>query len=421
MTELKSVEAPAPKPAATKERSFRELSASERFDWLAQVGLSRSGRAALEENLRAGTGHVIDLENHVTYLMMSCGVLPRITVNGVPRVIPMMTEEPSVIAGVSGGATRAEKYGGFKSTATRLTTSGQVQIIGVAEDQAELLVGKIREETPELMKIANSVRQHTKVLAILPKIIQTRTGTQIIVDYEADCGDAMGAAAVSYMGEVMRPKLQEITGCIASVAILSNLPLGRVVVCEATFDKESLASWMPVDGKKVPMSGEEVAGRIVHLSAWAEADPFRAVTHNKGIMNGVDAVAAALLQDTRAIEAGAHAYAAYRGRGRGSGYAPLSTFRLNGNGDLVGRLEMPIAVGMVGGAIETNPVVKAFIEILGCKNAMELAEICAAVGLAQNLSALRMLASFGITGGQANFGVDMKKRAAEMLRSKNDA
>jgi hydroxymethylglutaryl-CoA reductase len=403
-----------------RERRFRELSTSERFDWLEKRGLSKEGRAALEEKLKAGTGHGVDLENHATYLMMSCGILPQITVNGVPRAIPMMTEEPSVIAGVSGGAKIAEKHGGFKSTTSRLTTAGQVQIIDVPQDQAELLVGRIREAIPALMSIANSVREHTKVLAIMPKVIETRTGTQIIVDYEADCGEAMGAAAVSFIGEVMRPKLKEITGCDASVAILSNLPLGRVVVCEATLDTEALASWRPVNGEKVPMSGEEVAKRIVHLSAWSEADLFRAVTHNKGIMNGVDAVAAALLQDTRAIEAGVHAYAAYQGRKTGSGYAPLSTFRLNETGDLVGRLEMPIAVGLIGGAVETNRAVKAFIEILGVKSARELAEVCAAVGLAQNISALRMLASFGITSGQASFGVDMKKRAA-LLRPKTDA
>jgi hydroxymethylglutaryl-CoA reductase len=213
------------------------------------------------------------------------------------------------------------------------------------------------------------------------KVISSIKGPMVIAELIVNTGDAMGGNAVNTMAEAVAPIVERVTGGKVYLRIISNLADRRLIRVSATFDKEAIGGEAAVDG-------------IVYAYAFAEADPYRCSTHNKGIMNGVIAVAIACGQDIRALEAGAHSYATKHG-----GYKPLSTWEKNQEGDLVGTLEMPMAVGLVGGAAKTHPAAKAAIKIIGVKTAIELAEVMGAVGLAQNFAALRALASEGIQKG----------------------
>jgi hydroxymethylglutaryl-CoA reductase len=213
------------------------------------------------------------------------------------------------------------------------------------------------------------------------KVIESLKGPMVIVELFVNCGDAMGANAVNTMAEAVAPLVEDISGGRVYLRIISNLADRRLVRATAVFEKEALG-------------GEGVVEGIVFAYAFAEADPYRCATHNKGIMNGVIAVALACGQDTRALEAGAHSYAS-----RSGAYKPLTTWKKNKDGDLVGTLEMPMAVGLVGGAAKVHPAARANVKILGVKTAIELAEVMGAVGLAQNFAALRALASEGIQKG----------------------
>jgi hydroxymethylglutaryl-CoA reductase len=213
------------------------------------------------------------------------------------------------------------------------------------------------------------------------KVLSSLKGPMVIAELIVNTGDAMGANAVNTMAEAVAPMVEEITGGRVFLRIISNLADRRLVRVTAVFDKEAVG-------------GEDVVDGIVYAYAFADADPYRCATHNKGIMNGVIAVGIACGQDIRALEAGAHSYAARSGK-----YKPLTTWEKNKEGDLVGKLEMPMAVGLVGGAAKTHPTARANIKILGVKTAIELAEVMGAVGLAQNFAALRALASEGIQRG----------------------
>jgi len=213
------------------------------------------------------------------------------------------------------------------------------------------------------------------------KILSTVKGPMVVPELIVNTGDAMGGNAVNTMAEAVAPMVEKITGGRVVLRIISNLADRRLVNATAVFDKEIVG-------------GEDAVDGIVLAYAFADADPYRCATHNKGIMNGVIAVGIACGQDIRALEAGAHSYASRSGR-----YKPLTTWEKDANGDLVGRLEMPMAVGLVGGAAKTNPAARAAIKILGVKTATELAEVMAAVGLAQNFAALRALATEGIQRG----------------------
>ena len=228
---------------------------------------------------------------------------------------------------------------------------------------------------PTLVKLGGGARD------VEVRILRTLKGTVVVVHLLVDCLDAMGANVVNTMCEAVSPYIEKITGCRSLLRIVSNLADRRLVRAEAVVDKDVLG-------------GEEVVDGIVYAWAFAAADPYRAATHNKGIMNGVIAVALATAQDHRAIEAGAHAYASRSGR-----YMPLSTWWKDEDGNLVGRLEMPMPVGTVGGATRTHPVARVALKILGVRSARELAEVMGAVGLAQNLAALRALATEGIQRG----------------------
>jgi len=261
---------------------------------------------------------------------------------------------------------------------------GQIQVVGVRDPyhaRMEVMAHKdeiaerANEKDPILVKLGGGVKD------VGAKVINTPRGQMLIVELYVDCKDAMGANAVNTMAEAVAPLVERVTGGRVLLRIISNLAVKRLARAWVTVDKEAVG-------------GEEVVDAIVDAWAFAAGDPFRAATHNKGIMNGVIAVALATAQDHRALEAGAHAYAALGGH-----YKPLSTWEKNEDGDLVGALEMPMAVGVVGGATRAHPVARVALKILGVKTARELAEVMVAVGLAQNLAALRALATEGIQRG----------------------
>ena len=324
------------------------------------------------------------VENLVGVMPVPLGVAMNFLVNGKDLVVPMAIEEPSVIAAASNAAKMSRLKGGFNATSTDPVMIGQVQIVGVQDAHRarfELLAHKAEilkhanEQDPVLVSLGGGARD------LEVRIIDTFLGNMVIAELFVDCRDAMGANAVNTMVEAVAPMVEQISGGRVYLRIISNLAVKRLARAKATFTKEALG-------------GEDVVDGIVRAYAFAVADPYRCATHNKGIMNGVSAVVLATGNDTRAIEAGAHAYAARLGH-----YTSLSTWEKDANGDLVGTLEMPMAVGIVGGATASNPVAKLGVKILGVRTARELAEVIVSVGLAQNLAALRALAAEGIQRG----------------------
>ncbi len=324
------------------------------------------------------------VENLVGVFPVPLGVAVNFLINGHDVVVPMAIEEPSVIAAASHAAKMARPTGGFHATTTDPVMIGQVQIVGVSDVNRARFEILARKE--EIVKLANdqdpvliSMGGGARDLEV--RIIETFQGKMVIAELLVDCRDAMGANAVNTMVEAAAPLMEKISGGRVYLRIISNLAVKRLARVIAVFPKEALG-------------GEDVVDGIVNAYAFAAADPFRCATHNKGIMNGVSAVVLATGNDTRAIEAGAHAYAARSGH-----YTSLTTWEKNVQGNLVGTLEMPMAVGIVGGATASNPVAKLAVKILGVKTARALAEIIVSVGLAQNLAALRALAAEGIQRG----------------------
>ena len=327
------------------------------------------------------------VENLVGVMPVPLGVAMNFLINGKDMVVPMAIEEPSVIAAASNAAKMSRLKGGFDATSTDPVMIGQIQIVGVQDAHRarfEILAHKAEilkhanEQDPVLVSLGGGARD------LEVRIIDTFLGKMVIAELLVDCRDAMGANAVNTMVEAVAPMVEQISGGRVYLRIISNLAVKRLARAKATFTKEALG-------------GEDVVDGIVKAYAFAVADPYRCATHNKGIMNGVSAVVLATGNDTRAIEAGAHAYAARLGH-----YTSLSTWEKDANGDLVGTLEMPMAVGIVGGATASNPVAKLGVKILGVRTARELAEVIVSVGLAQNLAALRALAAEGIQRGHMN-------------------
>ncbi|HDJ05159.1 MAG TPA: hydroxymethylglutaryl-CoA reductase, degradative, partial [Candidatus Bathyarchaeota archaeon] len=293
-------------------------------------------------------------------------------------------EEPSVVAAASYGAKMAREGGGIFTSSTEPIMIGQIQSVGIKDPYRAKM--SILEAKDEILKKANeqdpilvSLGGGAKDLRV--KVIDTMVGPMVITELLVDCRDAMGANAVNTMAEAVAPLIERITKGRVYLRIISNLATMRLARAWAVIPKEAVG-------------GEDVVDGIVNAYAFAAADPYRAATHNKGILNGVIAVVIATGNDHRAVEAGAHAYAAISGR-----YLPLSVWEKNEDGDLVGSLEMPIPVGIVGGATKVHPIAKIALKILGVKSARELSEIMAAVGLVQNLAALRALAHEGIQRG----------------------
>ena len=365
---------------------FYKLSMKERIALVKRL----AGLTDEESNAIAETGglpaEVADrmIENVIGGITMPMGVAVNFKVNGRDHLVPMALEEPSVVAAASNAAKMARVKGGFKVTNTGPLMIGQIQVVKVPNpekakraliERTDEILRKANDQDPLLVSLGGGARE------LDVKVLSTLKGPMVVAELVVNTGDAMGANAVNTMAEAVAPMVEEITGGKVLLRIISNLADRRLVRASATFDKDAIGGAEAVDG-------------IVDAYAFADADPYRCATHNKGIMNGVVAVGIACGQDIRALEAGAHSYASRTGR-----YKPLTTWAEDQNGDLVGTLEMPMAVGLVGGASKTHPAAKTAIKILGVTKAVELADIMAAVGLAQNFAALRALATEGIQRG----------------------
>jgi len=330
------------------------------------------------------------VENVVGLFSLPLGLALNFVVNGREVIVPMAIEEPSVIAGASFMAKLARAGGGFSASADPPLMIAQIQLLDLPDLQAARTA--ILQARPRLLEAANQVDPVLRKLGggardLQVRILeQTPAGPMLVVHLLMDTRDAMGANAVNTAAERLAPLLAEITGGRPLLRILSNLADRRLARARCAIPSAALATG--------DLSGAAVRDRIIEAWAFAAADPYRAATHNKGIMNGVDAVLIATGNDWRAVEAGAHAYAA-----RGGRYTSLSTWSVGPQGELVGELEMPLAVGTVGGATRVHPTAQVCLAIMGVQSARELAEIIVAVGLAQNLAALRALSTEGIQRG----------------------
>ena len=330
------------------------------------------------------------IENVIGTFELPLGVATNFTVNGRDYLVPMAVEEPSVVAAASYMARIVRGCGGFTASATRPVMRAQIQVLNigdVARAKADIL-----GHSDDLIARANSrdrllVELGGGCIGIeLHEFPESPVGAMVVVHLLVDVRDAMGANTVNTMAEYLAPEIERITGGQVRLRILSNLADKRLV--RASVDVPSKA--LDTDS----LDGAEVAQGIVEACALALIDPYRAATHNKGIMNGIDPVVVATGNDWRAIEAGAHAYAARNGR-----YEALTRWRITDQGALAGEIELPMALGLVGGATRTHPAAQAALELLNVGSATELGEVVAAVGLAQNMAALRALATDGIQKG----------------------
>ncbi len=335
------------------------------------------------------------VENAIGTYALPVGVALNLRINGRDVLVPMAIEEPSVVAGASFMAKLARAGGGFTATTDEPLMIGQMQILGLSDlaagrlallEHKEALLAEADAIDPVLKKFGGGARD-LEVRAIEDSPV----GPFLVAHLIYDVRDAMGANAVNTACERLAPRLEAITGGRVHLRILSNLADRRLARVRCTVPTKELAFGDPNDRV---YSGEQVRDGIIAAYAFAAADPYRAATHNKGIMNGVDAVVIATGNDWRAIEAGAHAYAARSGRD-----TSLSTWGKDAEGNLVGTLEMPMAVGIIGGATKVHPGAQAALKLMGVTTAAELAEIIVSVGLAQNMAALRALATEGIQRG----------------------
>jgi hydroxymethylglutaryl-CoA reductase len=349
------------------------------------------------------------VENVLGTYSLPFGIALNVRVNGKDRLAPMAVEEPSVIAAASNAARMARASGGFFAEMIDSLMTGQVQIVEVKDPAHAML--RLMDEAPRLLGVASDAVPNLVARGGGPREIEVRDLGQgcLVVHVYVDCRDAMGANLVNAIAEAIGPVAAELAGGVLGLRILSNLTDRRRVRVRCRVHardlglsgKRSDRTSDPPPGEKPPsdggglgwIDGKKVAERVALASRFAEMDPYRAVTHNKGIMNGVDAVVIASGNDFRAIESGAHAYAARSGH-----YAPLSTWRADGE-DLVGELEMPLAVGCVGGTLRVHPVAQMALKLARIEHADELAMLAASVGLASNLAALRALATEGIQRG----------------------
>ncbi len=363
------------------------------------------------------------IENVIGMYSLPMGIGLNFMVNGRDVLIPFVIEEPSVVAGASFMAKLARAGGGFTATTTEPLMIGQMQLINIVNmNEARL---KIYEHKAELLAEADSIDSVLKSFGGGARDLEVRMiedspiGPFIVIHLIYDVRDAMGANAINTACERLAPQIEAITGGKVHLRILSNLADRRIARSRCTIPVSELTVGFE------SFKGETVRDGIIAAWAFAATDPYRAATHNKGIMNGVDSVVIATGNDWRAIEAGAHAYAARSGR-----YTSLSTWGKDKDGNLVGTLEMPMAVGIVGGATKVHPGAQAAVKLMGVKTASELAEIIVSVGLAQNMAALRALATEGIQRGHMSLharqvalaagasGDMIEKVAAQMVAEK---
>lgn len=370
----------------TRIPGFYRLSTKERFDIVTKGrGLSDdeatylSGRKALSMDLADSM-----IENVIGQIGIPIGVATNFKVNGTETFIPMATEEPSVVAAASNAAKATYEHGGFFTSMSGTIMRGQIQVLDVPDPYAARakifehkvdILNQCNEKDPTLVSLGGGAKD------LEVHIIPTTNQTMLIIHLIVDTKDAMGANAVNTMAESVTPTIETITAGKVVLRIISNLADLRLVRARAVFSAEAFG-------------GKEIVENIVSAFEFADFDPYRAATHNKGIMNGISAVVLATGNDTRAVEAGAHAYASISGR-----YRSLSKWEINADGDLSGSIELPMAVGIVGGATKTHPVAQASLKIMNISSAEELAGCIAAAGLAQNAAALRALSAEGIQRG----------------------
>ncbi len=343
------------------------------------------------------------IENVVGLFGLPLGIATNFIVNDVEVLVPMATEEPSVVAAASHAARIARATGGFRASTSAPVMQAQIQVVDVPDPQAaRLRVLAAREELmaagdaqdEALVSFGGGVRDLTA------RIVPTRVGTHLVVHLVVDVRDAMGANAVNTMAEALAPRVAELAGGRPLLRILTNKADQRLARAHAVLDAGELG-------------GPQVVRDMVAAAALAEADPYRAATHNKGIMNGITAVALATGNDTRAIEAGAHSHAV----GPDGRYTALSHFEEDGDGDLAVSLELPMAVGIIGGATKTHPSAGAALRLMGITGAADLAEVITSVGLAQNVAALRALATEGIQRGH----MTLHRRSVASAAARTDA
>ncbi|HEY4158182.1 MAG TPA: hydroxymethylglutaryl-CoA reductase [Polyangiaceae bacterium] len=344
------------------------------------------------------------VENVLGVYGMPFGVALNVSVNGVDRLVPMVVEEPSVIAAASNAARMVRNGGGFRAKVVESLMIGQVQLTEI--EQPSAAVTRLEDASPRLLELATRAVPGLVARGGGPRAIEVRDLGQrcIVLHVLVDCRDAMGANLVNTIAEAIGARAAEIAHGKLGLRILSNLSDRRRVHATCRVHARELAlAVRRVERASEPLSpqseppelvdGREVVDAVVAASRFAELDPYRAATHNKGIMNGIDAVVLATGNDFRAVEAGAHAYAARSGR-----YQPLALWRRDGD-DLVGELEVPLALGTVGGTLRVHPGARLALKLMNVESADELAMIAASIGLASNLSALRALATEGIQRG----------------------
>ena len=316
------------------------------------------------------------IENVVGLIPVPIGIASGFLINGREYLVPMATEQRSVIKMAEMGASMVRASGGFKAESLGSTMIGQIQLTQIQDlKEASENIMALKDD---ILRLANTQSRTRTAFDVELRTLESAVGPMLIFELLVDVRDSMGANVVDSMLETVSPLVSSLSGGRANLRVLSNLATKRMVRVEVTVESDSI--------------GSDVVDGIVEASSFASADPYRAATHNKGIMNGIVSVLMATSNDTRAVEAGAHAYAALTG-----GYKPLSTWRKDDESNLIGELEMPMQLGIIGGAVSTHPTARSALKILGVKTAPELGEVAASTGLACNLAALSSLVSEGIT------------------------
>jgi len=365
---------------------FFEKTLKERLGLIADFsGLSKDELKIIEDATGGISFDKADgmIENAIGTFSLPLGIATNFQINDKDYLIPMVIEEPSVIAASSKAAKIARVQGGFRAEADESYSIGQIQVVNIDVQSA---IPKVIGASNEILDLANSKSETLSKLGkgakeISCKDLPTNSGHMLIVELTIDVGDAMGANVTNTMCEAVAPMIEKLTGGKTLLRILSNYSTKRMVSASAVFDKDAVG-------------GEKVVDDIILAFQFAENDPYRAVTHNKGVMNGVIAVANSTGQDSRAIEAAAHAYAS-----AGGTYSSLTKWSKDKNGNLIGNFELPLSVGIVGGIIRHHPIAKICTKILGVSTAQELSCVLAVAGLAQNFAAMRALVTEGIQKG----------------------
>jgi hydroxymethylglutaryl-CoA reductase len=370
---------------------FYDLSLADRMAVIAEwAGLDDEEQEILaDRGLKASQANMM-IENVLGTYELPLGIACNFLINGRDYLVPMTVEEPSVLAAVSNSAKLIRAGGGFQTWASDPVMIGQIQVLDVPDMAAA--ISAVEENKQQLMELADrcdpvifNFGGGARDIQARP-FLDTPVGPMLIIHLLYDVRDAMGANSVNTALEQMAPLIAEMTGGRTSLRILSNLADQRTATAQCTIPAEAFGNH--------DVSGPSVARLIEEANAFAIVDPYRAATHNKGIMNGIDAVCIATGNDWRAIEAGAHSYAARNGQ-----YTALTDWHVDENGDLFGKITLPMAVGIVGGATKVHPTARVALKILAVSKASELAQVMAAVGLAQNLAAIRALATVGIQQG----------------------